>query len=155
SAHAHITDERRAAGKNLLVGSWHVRMRSKNRTDAALQMMSDEIFLSRRLGMNIADNDRRLAVEVLQHTIRRPEGTIDRPHVIPAEHAERRHKRSIARRRHREFAARGIQRKVGRLADAFLFLQRLDDLGLLVDVVAERDEIDTRMANAAIELARD
>src|SRR5205823_1027094 len=51
------------------------------------------------------------------------------------------------------FAAGGAGREVRRFADAVVGFQRRDDVRLLVDMVAERDQVDAGLAEAA-EIAR-
>src|SRR5262249_57596209 len=82
------------------------------------------------------------------------EGARERPRERPAGQGEPRHGSAGAARRQGILAADGLRREVGRLAGALLLAQRLDDLALLVDVIAEGEQIDARLAQPAIEARR-
>jgi hypothetical protein len=71
------------------------------------------------------------------------ERAIDRPHEHPAEQADHRHVRAIGGSHHGPAAAWRLGRKVRRLNNVRLCGQHAADFRAAVDMVAERDAIDS------------
>ena len=94
---------------------------------------------------------RDLAGQLRQHAVGGLKGTVHRTHEGASQQAERGHRRAVAGGGQGELAARRVGREVGRLADAVVLLQRRDDLRFLVDVIAQRHQIDAGLAELAVE----
>jgi hypothetical protein len=121
-------------------------VRAQHGRDAAAQVVRQQVLVGRRLGMHIDDDDAARPAKRLQHAIGGAEGAIDGAHERPAHDAEDRHRGAVTGDRRRRLAAGGLGREVGRLAHAVVLLQHRDDVLLLVDVIAERDDINSRLA---------
>ena len=78
-------------------------------------------------------------------------GAIDGTHEGPTQDGENGDWRAVAGAGQGKLPAGGLRREVGRLAQPFVVLEGVDDLSLLVDVIAQGDEIDAAVAQAAIQ----
>ena len=143
AAHADIALERGAAGHDLLVGGGDVRVRAQHGRDAALEVVGHQVLVGGGLGVHVHEDDLHVRRECGEDAIGGGEGAIDRPHVGAAEKRDDGDARAIRRRDDGVVLAGGDGREVGGLDDRLGgFGQKIGDVELLVDVIAERDGID-------------
>ena len=136
----------------MLIGGRHVRVRAEDGGDAALEIVTDQVLVGGGLGVHVDHDALGLAGQALQNALGSLIRAFDRPHVCSAQQTERRHGRAVLRRRQRVITARRSSREVGRTADALILFEYGNNVSLLVDMIAERHQVDTRLAQPSVVL---
>lgn len=149
--HADIALEGRATSQDALVGRGDVSVRAEDGGNAAIEVAAHDLHFAGRFGVEVDEPNAHFAGDCREDAVGRLPGDIDRPHEELAEKTGNGHWHAVRRRYDGPIAADRFWWQVCRLHDVRFGFQHGIDFLATIDMVAERDGIDARTYELAVD----